>query len=72
MLDVLRFLPANAAKLLPKLTPREAAERARVRGDIKIISAANANSLMSNVSSFLNRAVNEELLGRNPARGLRS
>jgi integrase len=70
-LDVLRFLPANAGKLFPKLSPREAADRARLRGDIKIISAANANSLMSNTSSFLNWAVNEELLARNPARGLR-
>jgi len=71
LLDVLRFLPANAGKLFPKLSPREAADRARLRGDIKIISAANANSLMSNMSSFLNWAVNEELLARNPARGLR-
>jgi integrase len=71
MLDVLRFLPANAGKLFPKLSPREAAERARLRSDIKVISAANANSLMSNMSSFLNWAVNEELLARNPARGLR-
>ncbi len=71
MLDVLRFLPANAGKLFPKLSPREATDRARLRGDIKVISAANANSLMSNMSSFLNWAVNEELLARNPARGLR-
>ena len=71
MLDVLRFLPANASKLFPKLSPREAADRARLRGGIKIISAAHANSLMSNMSSFLNWAVNEELLARNPARGLR-
>lgn len=71
MLDVLRFLPANSGKLFPKLSPREAADRARLRGDIKVISAANANSLMSNMSSFLNWAVNEELLARNPARGLR-
>ena len=70
-LDVLRFLPANASKVFPKLSPRDAADRARLRGDIKIISAANANSLMSNMSSFLNWAVNEELLARNPARGLR-
>jgi hypothetical protein len=67
-LDVLRFLPANAGKLFPKLSPREAADRARLRGDIKIISAANANSLMSNTNSFLNWAVNEELLARNPER----
>jgi integrase len=71
MLDVLRFLPANASKLFPTLSPREAADRARLRGGIKIISAAHANSLMSNMSSFLNWAVNEELLARNPARGLR-
>ena len=71
LLDVLRFLPANAGKLFPKLSPREAADRTRLRGGIKIISAANANSLMSNMSSFLNWAVNEELLARNPARGLR-
>jgi integrase len=71
MLDVLRFLPANAGKLFPQLSPREAADRARLRGDVKIISAANANSLMANMSSFLNWAVNEELLARNPARGLR-
>jgi hypothetical protein len=36
MLDVLRFLPANAGKLFPKLSPREAAEWARLRGGIKI------------------------------------
>jgi len=71
LLDVLRFLPANAGKLFPKFSPREAAEHARLRGDIKMISAANANALMSNTSSFLNWAVNEELLTRNPARGLR-
>ena len=71
LLDVLRFLPTNAGKRFPRLSPREASERARLRGDIKIISAANANSLMSNMCSFLNWATNEELMTRNPARGLR-
>ena len=71
LLDVLRFLPANASKRFPKLTPRAAAELARTRGDIRTISAANANSLMSNMSSFLNWCVAEEVIGRNPARGLR-
>jgi integrase len=71
LLDVLRFLPVNAAKVFPKLSLREAADRARLRGGVKIISAANANSLMSNLSTFLNWAVNEELLTRNPARCLR-
>ena len=71
LLEVLRFLPANASKLFPKLSPREAAAHAKLHGNINIISAANANSLISNISSFLNWAVNEELLTRNPARGLR-
>lgn len=35
------------------------------------MSAANANVCLANLSSFLNWAVNEELLVRNPARGLR-
>ena len=61
LLDVLRFLPTKAGKRFPKLSPREASERARLRGDIKIISAANANSLMSNMCSFLNWATNEWL-----------
>lgn len=71
VLNVLRHLPSNAGKRFPKLSAREASEQAQVRGDIKVISAANANSLISNMSSFLNWAVNEELIGRNPARGLR-
>jgi len=70
-LEVLRFLPHSATKRFPRLSPREASKRARQCSDIRIISAANANSLMSNLSSFLNWAVNEELADRNPARGLR-
>lgn len=71
LLEVLRFLPHNATKRFPRLSPREAAEHAQRSSDVKVISAANANVLMSNFSSFLNWAVNEELLDRNPARGLR-
>lgn len=69
--DVLRQLPRNAAKRFPKLTAREAAALARERDDLEIISTANANAHLSNLSSFLNWAVNEELLARNPMRGLR-
>jgi integrase len=71
LLDVLRFLPSNAGKRFPRLSPREASDHARQRGGITTISAANANSLMSNMSSFLNWCVAEELLARNPARGLK-
>jgi integrase len=70
-LDVLRFLPRNAVKRFPKLTPRQAANRARERGDGDLISAANANACIGNLSTFLNWAVNEELLARNPIKGLR-
>ena len=70
-LDVIRHLPRNAAKRFPKLTAREASQRARERGGMELISAANANVNLANFSSFLNWAVNEELLVRNPMRGLR-
>ncbi|NJC08231.1 site-specific integrase [Polymorphobacter fuscus] len=36
-----------------------------------LISAANANTYLTSLSTFLNWSVNEELLHRNPARGLR-
>ena len=70
-LQMLRHLPRNAPKRFPKLTLREASERAREQGDIELISAANANVHLANFSSFLNWAVNEELLARSPMRGLR-
>ncbi|WP_297842515.1 site-specific integrase, partial [Pseudomonas sp.] len=70
-IEVLRSLPRNATKRFPKLTPRQASERAREAGDHEVISAANVNVYLGNLSSFLNWAVNEELLVRNPARGLR-
>ena len=70
-LDVLRFLPRNATKRFPRLTARQAADHARERGDPNLISAANANACIGNLSSFLNWAVNEELLARNPVKGLR-
>ncbi len=70
-LEVLRYMPRNAAKLFPNLTAREASEKARLNPDIKVMSPANANVCLANLSSFLNWAVNEDLLARNPARGLR-
>ena len=70
-LEVLRHMPRHAARRFPKLTLREASDHARERGDIELVSAANANAHLANFSSFLNWAVNEELLERNPMRGLR-
>ncbi len=68
-IDVLRFLPKNATNRFPKLTAREAAAKARADGDENVMTAANANVCIANLSSFLNWAVNEELLDRNPVRG---
>jgi integrase len=70
-LEVLRHMPRNAAKRFPKLGLREASNLAKEQGNIELVSAANANVHLANFSSFLNWAVNEELLARNPMRGLR-
>jgi integrase len=79
-LDVLRYMPRNASKRFPKMSLRAASELARERedigdigdiGDIELISAANANAHLANFSSFLNWAVNEEIVVRNPMKSLR-
>jgi len=70
-LETLRFMPRNASKRFPKLSLKAASDLARERGDIELISAANANSHLANFSSFLNWAVNEEVIVRNPMRSLR-
>jgi len=70
-LDVLRFMPRNASKRFPKLSLKAASELGRERKDVELISAANANAHLANFSSFLNWAVNEEVIARNPIRGLR-
>ncbi|MEQ1514877.1 MAG: DUF6538 domain-containing protein [Usitatibacteraceae bacterium] len=71
LIDVLRFLPRNSSKLFPKLSLREAAELARSNPAIKRISTANVNVYLGNLSTFLNWCVSEEVIARNPARGLR-
>jgi len=58
-------------KLFPRLTLREAAERARSDETITRISTSNANAYLGNFCTFLNWAVGEEIIHRNPARGLR-
>ncbi|MBX7459834.1 site-specific integrase, partial [Qipengyuania huizhouensis] len=70
-LDVVRHLPRNSRKRFPKLSFRQASELARSEGQVEVVSAAHANVNLANFSSFLNWAVNEELLVRNPMKGLR-
>ncbi|WP_312313247.1 tyrosine-type recombinase/integrase [Sphingobium yanoikuyae] len=70
-IETLRFLPKNASKRFPRLSPREAAEKAREGKLDNLISSANVNAYLTDLSSFLNWAAQEEYLERNPARGLR-
>jgi len=70
-IETLRFLPKNANKRFPRLSPRQAAEKAREGKLDNLISSANVNAYLTDLSSFLNWAVQEEYLDRNPARGLR-
>ena len=70
-IETLRYLPKNANKRFPRLSPRQAAEKAREGKLDNLISSANVNAYLADLSSFLNWAVQEEYLDRNPARGLR-
>ncbi|WP_093454608.1 phage integrase SAM-like domain-containing protein [Sphingomonas sp. YR710] len=70
LLSVLQELPSNARKRWPKLSPREAAAKAKV-DRTPSMSSANINEYMNKFSTLLNWAVKEGLLGRNPAKGLR-
>lgn len=70
VLLVLRSLPSNAVKRWPDLSPRQASEKAQVER-LAPMSAANVNGYMNKFSALLNWAVREEMISRNPARGLR-
>jgi len=70
-IETLRFLPKNANKRFPRLSPRQAAAKARDEKLDNLISSANVNAYLTDLSSFLNWAVREEYLDRNPVQGLR-
>ncbi|CUW37258.1 putative phage-related integrase [Magnetospirillum sp. XM-1] len=70
VLDTLRSMPANATKKYPKLSSREAAEKARKEG-LPMISSATVNGYTNKLSSLLNWAANEGYLDKNPAKGLK-
>jgi integrase len=70
VLSVLQALPANSRKRWPGMSPVDVAAEAHRRG-IAPMSAANCNEYMTKLSSLLNWAVREEMIDRNPARGLR-
>lgn len=70
-IEILRFLPKNASKRFPLLSPRAAADMAKCEKWSDLISSANVNAYLTDLSTFLNWAVQEEHLDRNPAKGLR-
>ena len=70
VLNLLRQLPANAAKKYPKLTLKQAAERGSRDGAPRI-SVGTVNGYIQKLSALLSWSVNEGYLDKNPARGLK-
>lgn len=68
--DTVTVLPSNATKRFPNLSVAAACEKAKADG-ISAMSAVTANSYLSALHALLDFAVHEELIGRNPAQGLR-
>jgi integrase len=71
MIETLRWQPRNARKLYPGLTPVEIAAKAKEQGRTDLMSASNLNTYLNKLGGVFNFAVREELMDRNPARGLR-
>jgi integrase len=71
LIETLRSLPRNASKRYPRLSPVEAAAKAKGAGDTDLISPANLNAYLNKFGGVLNWAVKEEMVDRNPAHGLR-
>jgi integrase len=70
LLETLRWLPVNMAKKFGDVRVRDAAKAAKADRSIRIINATNLNAYMARFATMMNWAVTEELIGRNPARGL--
>ena len=70
VLGVLQRLPPNYRKRWPGQSPISVADEAQRLG-VSPMSPSNANEYMTKLSSLFNWAVREEMLDRNPARGLR-
>ena len=71
MIEVLRWQPRNASKLFPNCTPMEIAKRAKTEGRTDLINAANINTYLNKLCAAFNWAVKEEMIDRNPCKGLR-
>jgi len=71
MIEVLRWLPRNASKLYPGLSPTEIASRSRASGRTDLISPANLNTYLNKLCGVFNWAMKEQFIDRNPAVGLK-
>ena len=70
ILGVLQHLPSNSRKKWPNSGPRDIAEMARKQG-VAGMSPANVNEYMNKLSTLFNWAAKEEMVSRNPAKGLK-
>lgn len=70
LLETLRWLPVNMAQKFGDVRVRDAAKAAKADLSIRTINATNLNAYMARFATMMNWAVAEELIGRNPARGL--
>ena len=71
LMEMLRWLPTNSRKRFPKLTAVQAADMARSKKLVSTLGYAAINSYLKCLSALMNFAVNEGILDRNPAKGLR-
>jgi integrase len=70
LLDVLLWLPSNAEKKFPKLSPIAAARMAKEKGLTGRLSPASVNGYMTKFRAVMNFCQNEGWIERNPAKGL--
>nr|WP_292133723.1 recombinase family protein [Brevundimonas sp.] len=70
LLDVLLWLPANAEKKFPKLSPLAASRMAKEKGLTGRLSPASVNGYMCKFRAVMNFCQNEGWIERNPAKGL--
>lgn len=70
LLDTLIWLPTNAEKKFPKLSPVQASAMAKAKGLPGTLSPASVNGYMTKFRAVMNFAANEGWIEKNPAKGL--
>lgn len=71
LIETLRWLPRNALTRYPRLNPVEIAARAKEAERTDLVSPSNINTYLNKVGGVFNWAVKEEMMDRNPAKGLK-